>query len=328
MIITKTPYRISFFGGGTDYPTWYKENGGAFLSTTINKFIFLTLKKINFSEENTYRVIWSKIERTNNLKKINHKVVREMIQHFKYRKGMDIYYCGDLPAKSGMGSSSSFVVGLYNLFTKLKNKNITKKELAKNSIFFEQKILKENVGIQDQISAAYGGFNKVNISKNGNFNVEKINLNNDLRVLNKNLILIYTGINRTASDIASKYIFDLNKKKIEMKEIFSHVDEATNLIKKKKFDEFGKLLHEGWKVKKSLSKIITNNKIDELYEFSLKNGALGGKVLGAGGGGFLLLYVKKNTINNFLKNKKIKIIPFNFSQAGSEVVLNTENDNV
>ena len=327
MIITKTPYRISFFGGGSDYPEWYKKHGGSFLSSTIDKYVYLNVRQLPSFVESSYRVVWSKVETVNRIKDIQHNVVREMLKEFNFKTGMEIHYQGDLPARSGMGSSSSFVVGLMNSLLKLKQKKISTNELAKKSIFFEQNKLKETVGIQDQISASYGGFNKVLINTRGNFKVERIRLKKNIKEFNKNLFLIFTGIDRTASEIAEQYVNQLEKNKNhEMQEITAQVNEGKNLLIKSRFDEFGKLLGEAWKFKKSLGSSITNKKIDELYDFFLKKGAIGGKLLGAGGGGFMLLYVPRNKQKFFkfkLKNK-LTIVPFKFTDEGSEVLLNTE----
>jgi len=325
MLITKTPYRISFFGGGTDYPEWYQKYGGTFLSTTIDKYVYLTVRQLPSFSDSNYRIVWSKVETVNKIKNIQHNVVREMLNNFSFKTGMEVHYQGDLPARSGMGSSSSFVVGLMNSFLNIKKKRTSIKALAKKSIYFEQKTLKEVVGIQDQISAAYGGFNKVDIDRSGNYKIKKVKINNKIKEFNKNLVLIFTGINRTANEIAGQYVNNLRNKENEMKEISSQVKEGESLLLKNKFNDFGRLLHEGWKLKKSLGKIITNQKIDDLYDFSLKHGALGGKILGAGGGGFMLLYIPKMKIVNFKKKlKNITVIPFNFSETGSEILLNTE----
>ena len=324
MLISRTPYRISFFGGGTDYPEWYKKNKGNFLSCTIDKYVYIFIKELKIYNKK-YRIIWSKLEQTNKIENIKHKVVREMLNFYKFKYGLEIYYHGDLPSRSGMGSSSSFVVGLLNSFFNIKGKKISNLELAKKSIFFEQKILKETVGIQDQISATYGGFNKVDISKDGNFKIKNYKINKNLEDLNKNLILIYSGINRTASNIAKKYVPKLYQKERTMYKIFAQVEEAEKLILNGNLDDFGKLLNENWKYKKSLNKVISNTRIDELYKYSIENGATGGKILGAGGGGFLLLYVprsKYHYLNNKLKkNTKIK---FNFINEGTKI-LSTDN---
>ncbi len=324
MILSKTPYRISFFGGGTDYPSWFKTNKGKVLSATIDKYVYLSTRKLPPYFNYKHRIVWSKVENVNNTKDINHNVVREMLKNFKIRNGLEVHYQGDLPARSGMGSSSSFVVGLMNTLLHHKNIKISKLNLAKKSIFFEQKILNEVVGIQDQISASFGGFNKIHIEKNGVFKIKSFKIDNKIKRLNKNLLLLFTGIYRTANEIAEQYVADLKtKKKYEMNEISFQVDEAVNLLKNKDFDNFGKLLNEGWKLKRSLSKVISNKKIDDLYNFSIQNGALGGKLLGAGGGGFMLLYMPEYKQKKFLKKiKKIIKVPFNFTDQGSSIILN------
>ncbi len=322
MIISKTPYRISFFGGGSDYPEWYNKFGGTVLSTTINKYLYISCRELPSFFDHKYRIVWSKIENVKNVNQIQHRAIKEILKYYKFKKGLEIHYDGDLPARSGMGSSSSFVVGLINGLLALHSKNLNQKELAKKSIFVEQKILKDVVGSQDQIAATYGGFNRIYFKKNGLFNLKKIKKNSNLKSLENNLILIYTSISRTAHHIASSYVKKLTKsKKKYINEIIEHVEEAENILKTGNIDDFGKLLNSAWYLKKKLGKSISNNKIDELYNFALKNGALGGKILGAGGGGFLLLYMKKKDRIKFLnKNKKIINVPFKFSNSGSEII--------
>ena len=322
MIISKTPYRISFFGGGSDYPEWYNEFGGTVLSTTINKYLYITCRELPGFFDHKYRIVWSKIENVKNIEQIKHQAIKTILKQYKYNKGLEIHYDGDLPARSGMGSSSSFVVGLINALFKMNNKVLNKKDLAKKSLFIEQKIMNEVVGSQDQIAAAYGGFNRIVFQKNNLFKLKKIKTNKNLRLLEDNLILIYTSINRTAHHIASSYVKNLTStKKNYINEIINHVEEGQKIIEKGNIDDFGRLLNSAWEVKKQLGKSITNNKINDLYDYALKNGALGGKILGAGGGGFLLLYMKKKDRIKFLnKNKKIINIPFKFSNTGSEII--------
>ncbi len=322
MIISKTPYRISFFGGGSDYPAWYNEFGGTVLSTTINKYLYITCRELPGFFDHKYRIVWRKIEMVKDINQIKHPAIRGILKYYKFNKGLEIHYDGDLPARSGMGSSSSFVVGMINALFKLNENNLNKKELAKKSLFIEQKILNEMVGSQDQIAAAYGGFNRIFFNKNNSFKLKKIKTNKNLKLLEDNLILIYTSMNRNAHDIASSYVKNLKStKKDYIKEIIDHVEEGEKILKSGNIDDFGKLLNSAWNIKKQLGKSITNDKIDELYDYALKNGALGGKILGAGGGGFLLLYMKKkDRINLLKKNKKIINIPFKFSDAGSEII--------
>jgi D-glycero-alpha-D-manno-heptose-7-phosphate kinase len=324
MIISKTPYRISFFGGGSDYPNWYNRFSGKVISTTINKYLYLTLKKPPIYFNHKYKISYKITEYENYLKNIKHPVVREMLRHLKISHEMEINYDGDLPSRSGMGSSSSFVVGLMIALMKFKGKKISKFSLAKESINFEQKILKEIVGVQDQVAASYGGFNLIKFNKKKIFEINSFRKAEDFKKkLNKNLFLIYTGKQRMAHKIAKTYAGNLSKEKYNnIKEILDITSEAETVIKKNKPDEFGKLLHDAWNVKKSLSYSISNSKIDELYDYGIQNGANGGKLLGAGGGGFILFYVPKKNQKNF--KKKIganKTISFNFENDGSQIIL-------
>ena len=321
MIITKTPYRISFFGGGSDYPSWYKKFGGKVLSATIDKNLYISCRHLPEFFKHKYRIVWSKVEETKNINQIKHNAVRKILQYYKNNTGLEIHYDGDLPARSGMGSSSSFVVGLVKALNDLKNIKITKRELATKSIFLEQKILKEAVGSQDQIAASYGGLNKIIFNKNNTFNVKKINTKNTQK-LSDNLVLIYTGIKRTAHFIAKTFINKLeNEKYQEINKIVSFVGEAEKILNSNNLDDFGLLLNESWKYKKMLSNKITNHKIDDLYKTCLDKGALGGKLLGAGGGGFLLLYVRKNEKRKFIKGiKNVIEIPFEFSNNGCQTI--------
>ena len=324
MIITKTPYRISFFGGGSDYPEWYKEYGGMVLSTTIDKYIYISCRFLPKFFKHKYRIVWSKIENVKDVNQIQHKVVKKLLQHLKISEGLEIHYDGDLPARSGMGSSSCFTVGLTKALYKIKNKDLSKSQLAKETIEFEQKIMKEVVGSQDQTIASYGGFNKIIFNRNNKIQVQKLLFNKNIEKLNKNLVLIYTGINRTAHKIANTYVRKLTKsKKNHIENIISYVNEGKKILETGNVDDFGKLLNTSWLEKKSLSNLITNNKIDQLYKETLRYGALGGKLLGAGGGGFLLVYMKKENAKKFFKKyKKVINVPFNFTNDGSQVILN------
>ena len=327
MIITKTPYRISFFGGGSDYPSWYEKNGGAVLSTTIDKFLYISCRFSPKYFKKKYRIVWRQIENVQRVNQINHKVVRELLKYLKIKPGLEIHYYGDLPARSGMGSSSCFTVGLMQSLYRIKKINLNKLDLAKKSIYFEQNVMKEVVGSQDQISASYGGFNKITFSKNNTIKVKKILSKENLKKLNKNLVLIYTGINRTAHKIASSYVKKLTtNKKNYIKNILEHVHEGEKILMSGNIDDFGKLLNSSWTLKKKLSVSISNRQIDDLYNQAIYNGALGGKLLGAGGGGFLLMYMKKKYRENFFKKyPKMINIPFKFSNVGTEVIFEDLN---
>lgn len=326
MIISKTPYRISFFGGGTDYPIWYKKFGGEVISTSINKYIYLSVRDLPPFFKHKYRIVYSKTEIANNLKSIKFKVVRKILEEFKINKSLEIHYDGDLPARSGMGSSSSFVVGLVNIFNTYNKKHLNPKKLSLQSLNFEHNIMNEIVGSQDQIAASHGGFNSIKFLKNGNYKLENFNLNQDyFKKLNDNLVLVYTGINRTARVVAKSYIDKLNNvKKKELFEILNLTQIAKKIISNKQLDEFGLLLDETWKLKKSISKTISNPKIDYIYENGIKQGAIGGKLLGAGSGGFILFYVPKDKKKNFFKNfKDIIKINFKFEKEGSKIIHNS-----
>jgi len=328
MIISKTPYRISFFGGGSDYPNWYLKNGGEVISTTINKYIYLSCRNLPPFFNHKHRIVWSRVELVKNSNQIKHKAVKNMMKYFKIKNGLEIHYDGDLPAKSGMGSSSCFVVGLINTIHALKKIKLNKKNLAKKSIYFEQKILKETVGSQDQIAASYGGFNKIKFNPGGGFNIYPIKMPiRNINYLNKNLVLLYTGIKRTAQHVAKSYVNKLNKdKKNEIKQILSFVREAENILENNRYNDFGRLLHESWLTKKKLSSKVSNLSIENIYEDAIKKGALGGKLLGAGGGGFFLLYVPFERQKKLLKHfRKLIHIPFNFENSGSKIILNHNN---
>jgi D-glycero-alpha-D-manno-heptose-7-phosphate kinase len=323
LIISKTPYRISFFGGGTDYPHWYNKYDGEVISATIDKYIYITSRELpNFFEHN-FRIVYSKIEDVKKIEQIKHTVVREVLKQSKISHGLEIHYDGDLPARSGMGSSSTFVVGLLKCINALKKKNLTKQILAKKSIELEQKTLRETVGSQDQIAASYGGFNSIKFFKNGNYKVKSlIKDEKELKNLSSKLYLIFTGINRTAKFVANSYVNTLaQKRKSDLDLILQHVKIGKDFLLSKRYDDFGLLLNETWKIKRSLSSKVSNSKIDQLYLDGLNAGASGGKLLGAGGGGFLLFYVKKNEQIRFKKNmSKHTLITFKFSNEGSKII--------
>jgi D-glycero-alpha-D-manno-heptose-7-phosphate kinase len=324
MIITKTPYRISFFGGGSDYPQWYKKFGGSVLSTTIDKYVYISCRCLPPFFNHKYRVVWSKIENVKKINQIKHLTVKKLLEHYKINSGLEIHYDGDLPARSGMGSSSSFSVGLMHALIKHQRRNISNINLAKKAINFEQNIMNEIVGSQDQVAASVGGFNKIEFQKNEKIIIKKI-ISKNLKKLNSNLLLLYTGVQRNASTIASSYVNKLtNQKERSIRKIIEKVDLGEKIIRNGDLDSFGELLNEMWIEKKNLSSSISNNQINDLYQMSIENGAKGGKLLGAGGGGFMLIYIKNEKKKKFLnKLKNITNIPFKFSDRGSEVILNT-----
>ena len=322
MIITKTPYRISFFGGGSDYPSWYNKYAGAVISTTINKHLYITCRLLPKFFEHKFRVVWSKIENVQSINEIKHPTVKNLLNFLNIKKGLEIHYDGDLPARSGMGSSSAFTVGLIKALYCLLNKKISNLDIAKKAIFFEQQIMKEVVGSQDQVVVANGGFNKIIFKKKNKFNFHNLKKAKNLKKLEKNLLLVYTGVKRTAHEIAKTYAGKLiTTNKGYINEMVDHVRIGEEILKKGNIDDFGRLLNLAWMTKKKLSNSISNSSIDSLYDYALKNGALGGKLLGAGGGGFFLFYAREGSKNQIIKNNnKIINIPFKFSESGSEIL--------
>jgi len=322
MIISKTPYRISFFGGGSDYPSWYNEYSGSVLSTSIDKHIYITCRFLPKFFDHKYRIVWSKIENVQNIKDIKHPIVKNLLNHLKIKDGLEIHYDGDLPASSGMGSSSAFTVGLINGLYNLLNKKITNYEIAKKAINFEQQVMKETVGSQDQLATAVGGFNKIIFNKNNRFKIIPKKNDNNINRLGNNLLLIYTGKKRIAQNVAKKYsgkLTTINKEYIDT--MVQHVAEGEKIIKGNNIDDFGKLLHSAWLTKKKLSTHISSPKLDDMYDYVIQRGALGGKLLGAGGGGFFLFYMRNELKESFLKkNKKLVNVPFKFSNRGTEIL--------
>jgi D-glycero-alpha-D-manno-heptose-7-phosphate kinase len=325
VIITKTPYRISFFGGGTDHPAWFKENGGKVLATTFDKYCYISMRPLPPFFDHKYRIVYSQIENINDIKDIKHPAVKEVLKYYNYVNGLEVHHDGDLPARSGLGSSSSFTVGMLNAMNALKGVYSSPHELASTAIHIEQDLIKECVGSQDQISAAYGGFNEIEFYKDGTFSVEpKIISQDRLQDLNDNLMLFFTGISRFSSEIAESQISNMKKCHSQMHELQDMVDEASSILGNLNtpLDEFGKLLNKAWENKRSLSDKVTNTQIDELYNAAIKAGALGGKILGAGGGGFILFFAKpENQDRVKAALADLTYVPFKFENTGSKVVL-------
>lgn len=325
MIITRTPFRISFFGGGSDYPVWYQANGGAVLSTTIDKYCYLTCRYLPPFFEHKSRIVWSKIEAVQNVNDIQHPSVQACLKFCDFAdKGMEIHHNADLPARSGLGSSSSFTVGLLHALHALQGKMITKRQLALNAIHVEQKLLKENVGSQDQVAAAFGGLNRIEFGGPQHITITPVVLNPErLKNLENHLMLFFTGLSRNASDIAAEQIKNTQSqsKDREIKTMMSMVDAAVEILHSGSIYDFGRLLDESWKLKRSLSSQISNGTIDDIYETGVKAGALGGKLLGAGGGGFILFFAKPEVqprVREALKN--LLHVPIRFEHIGSQIV--------
>lgn len=331
MIISRTPFRISFFGGGTDYPVWYREHGGAVLATSINKFCYITCRYLPPFFEHKYRIVYSKTEQTQNISEIQHPSVKETLNFMGIDHGVEIHHDADLPARTGLGSSSAFTVGLLNALYALKGKMVTKRQLALEAIQIEQDIIKENVGSQDQTTAAFGGLNKIEFGGDQDIQVQPITLKSrKCQLLQDNLMLFFTGLSRTASEIAGEQIKKTPGKINELTRMREMVEEAIDILNGGDSDitDFGKLLHESWMIKRSLTEKISNHQIDEIYEEALNAGALGGKLLGAGGGGFIMFFVEPEfqpEVKDRLKN--LLYVPFKFENLGSQIIYYAPTNN-
>lgn len=325
MIITRTPYRVSFFGGGTDYAGWFREHGGSVLSTSIDKYCYISCRRLPPFFEHHHRVVYSKIESVKNTDQIEHPAVRAILKWARIEEGLEIHHDGDLPARSGLGSSSSFTVGLTHALYALRGKMVSKETLARDAIHIEQDLIGENVGSQDQISAAFGGFNRIDFNQNGSFNVSPVLLAIERRrELSSHLMLCFTGLSRIASEIAKSQIDNVKNRQDELKRMHQTVDEALSILQSptQSIDEFGRLLDVAWKYKRSLSDKISTPEIDEIYQAAMSAGAIGGKLLGAGGGGFLLLFAKPELHGKIRERlNKLVHVPFDFEDFGSRVVV-------
>jgi D-glycero-alpha-D-manno-heptose-7-phosphate kinase len=329
MILTRTPFRISFFGGGTDYPAWYQEHGGVVLATTIDKYCYISCRYLPPFFEHKHRIVYSHIENVREIAEIQHPAVRAVFGWAGVQEGVEIHHDGDLPARSGLGSSSSFTVGLVHALSALQGRYISKEELASSAIHIEQKIIEENVGSQDQISAAFGGFNRIEFRRNGTFDVSPIILPAErIAELQSHLLLCFTGFSRIASEVAKSKIDNIKHRTVELSRMKEMVDEALNILQDQRvpIDDFGRLLDESWKHKRSLSERVSTPEIDFIYDEAMRAGAIGGKILGAGGGGFLLLFVKPELQTRVRDRLKSLVhVPFRFENSGSRVVLYQPN---
>ena len=331
MIISRTPYRVSFFGGGTDYPEWYRKEGGAVLSTTIDKYCYLMCRLLPPFFEAKHRVVWSHIETVNTISEILHPAVREGLRYlgFDDTNGVEIHHQGDLPARSGIGSSSSFSVGLINALLALRGDSITSHELALKGIELEQEVLKESVGSQDQVATAYGGFNIISFSQDGTITVDPLEVPaGRVRELESHLMLLYTGASRLATEVASKVTSNLHNRAAALKRMHQMVAEAENIMRGGDgLEAFGELLHEGWILKQSLADGVSTPEIDRIYELARAHGAVGGKLIGAGGAGFMLFFVppeRQQQVREALD--RYLFVPFCFEYTGSTIIYNDRGE--
>lgn len=327
MIISRTPFRLSFFGGGSDYPVFYEENGGVVLSTTINKYCYVNCRYLPPFFDCNYRIRYRKNEETKTVSEIKHPTVRESIKFLNIQNGLEIQHNADLPAQSGLGSSSAFTVGLLNALYALVGRMISKSQLTLDAIHVEQDLVKENVGSQDQTASVYGGFNKITFNGHHNIVVNPITVNADsITLLQKHLMLFYTGMPRVASKMAAEWIKNTPDKQRELLIMVEMVDEAIHILNTNVMD-FGLLLHESWKIKRSLTKNISNRHIDDIFDTALRNGAVGGKILGAGGGGFALFFVEPHLQQGVKSALKLLHVPFSFENTGSQIIYYNPEEN-
>ena len=323
MIVSRTPFRISFFGGGTDYPGWYREHGGAVLATTIDKYCYLTCRYLPPFFEHRYRIVYSAIENVQQIDDIRHPAAREVLRLMSISRGIEIHHDGDLPARSGMSTSSAFTVGLLHALHSLQGNIVSKQQLATEGIHIEQDILKETVGSQDQVMAAHGGFNHVTFHPNGEISVRPMTLPRErIASLQAHLMLFYTGIRRTASDVAKSYVIDMDSKKRQLRIMRDLVEESVSFLNgRHDIIGFGHLIHEAWQAKRSLGANVTNSEVDAIYDAARHAGAIGGKLTGAGGGGFMLLFVppaQQKKVRD--KLNKLVLVPFQFDTGGSQII--------
>jgi D-glycero-alpha-D-manno-heptose-7-phosphate kinase len=324
MIITRTPLRVSLFGGGTDFPAWYKEHGGAVLSMSIDKYCYVHCRKLPpFFAQKHKVVFFSKQEAFDEIAQINHPAVREVYRFMNVTEGLVMQHDADLPSHSGLGSSSAFTVGLLNALYALRGAMVTKRRLALEAIHIEQDMIKEAVGSQDQIASAFGGFNRISFGSNS-FEVNPVTVSGEkIEYLLGHLALFFTGFSRYAADIERDKLAHLAEKKGELTELQSMVQEAWDIVNGQvgKYDDFGKLLDKAWRLKKALSSKVSSSEIDTIYERGIAEGALGGKVLGAGGGGFVLFYIdpeRKERLKAALS--PLLYVPFRIDTLGSQVI--------
>ena len=322
MIITKTPFRMSFFGGGTDIESFFRENGGAVLSTTFDKYCYVNVRHLPRFFDYSTELSYSKIERVTSVEDISHPAIRNAMKMLDMHE-IRLTYEADLPARSGLGTSSSFAVGMLNAFYALKGKYADKKKLADEAIYLERILCKETGGWQDQIAASFGGFNRINFSADG-YEVLPVIISPERKTqLDQNLMMFFTGFTRFSSDVQSENVSGKEERTARLKEMLTLVDEAERVLtdRHKKLDEFGRLLDYTWKLKRKSGSAVSSDSIDELYSRGINAGALGGKLLGAGGGGFLIFYVQpeyQESVRRVMND--LMYIPFSFENGGTRVI--------
>lgn len=329
MIISRTPFRVSLFGGGTDYPAWIREHGGAVLGTAIDKYCYISVRYLPPFFEHRHRIVYSKVELVREVREIQHPAVRGVLGELAIDAGLEIHHDADLPARSGLGSSSSFTVGLLNAVHAMRGRMVTKSELGREAIRIEQDVLKESVGCQDQIWAAYGGLNKIDFFPDGRFEVTPVILPPERRrELRQSMMLFFTGFSRYASDFAKDQLDNLKRRAAQLTAMRAMVDHAVDILRDERapIRELGKLLDESWRLKRELADSVSTGEIDAIYEAGRAAGAVGGKLLGAGGGGFILFIVEPDQREAVRERLQHLIhVSFDFDTEGSKIVLYQPN---
>lgn len=322
MIFTKTPFRMSFFGGGSDMQAYFEENGGAVLSATFDKYCYVSVRHLPGFFEHKNQLTYSKIEKTVQVDDLEHPMVRNAMKYLNMHD-LCISYDADLPARSGLGSSSSFAVGLLNAFHALKGQYASKYQLAKEAIHVERVLCHESGGWQDQIAAAYGGLNKITFGSDG-FNVKPVIIQKARKEeLNRKLMMFFTGFSRFSSEVEEEKLKSLKDKKADLKEMVKMVDIGESILTDRHgdLDEFGRLLHHTWELKRGIGSKVSTSLLDDIYSIATTHGAIGGKLLGAGGGGFFIFYVPEDQQENLkIALKKFLYVPFAFEDSGTQIL--------
>ena len=327
MIITRTPYRVSLFGGGSDFPDWYLNNLGKVISFTINKYCYISARELPPFFEHDYRVSYSKVETAKRIDDIRHPAFREIIRKYGQERKYEIHHHGDLPAKSGVGSSSAFAVGLINALSKFEETHLTSLQIANAAIDMEQKILQEIVGSQDQIACAVGGINEISFGPGVEWTNRPITLSDTtVHEIENSAVLIFSGIQRVSSKISEHLLINLDKSSQYLERNVELVDECIKVLEDgKSLLEIGNLLNESWRIKRTINPMSTTSFLDDFFEKAMKCGAEGGKMLGAGGGGFSLFWVDPNNRERFLRDFDIGVeVPFRIDFQGTTCVLNSD----
>jgi len=318
MFVIKTPLRVSFAGGGTDYNEYYRRFGGQVITTTIDKYCCVIARKMPPFLGSKYRIFWSKAESPDRIEDIKHPGVRGCLEYMKMDEGIEVNHAGDLPARSGLGSSSSFTVGMLHAIHKMRGEEVSQSQLAVEAIEVEQDVLKEMVGIQDQIQCAHGGVNHLRFNKDGSYSISPVIF--DYARVESHLMLCFSGLQRFASEVAKDQVSNFKHKEMELREISDMVPSVIGAMKHDDMEFLGKLMDESWELKKSLSDKITSPELDDLYKTAMKAGAYGGKLLGAGGGGFFLFVAPPELHQSIAEKLGLICVPVKFEFKGSHVL--------